>query len=115
MNQVQCSHILQKHNKSRNPKDRYRNKVITRSPQEALNNINRFRKEILEQGINNAFADYAQKFSECSSCVQGGDLGWFGRGQMVKEFEEVAFALKVGELSQPVSTESGIHIILRTG
>ena len=115
MNQVQCSHILQKHNQSRNPKDRYRNKVITRSPREALENIVRFRQEIEQQGINHAFAEYAKMYSECSSCVQGGHLGWFGKGQMVKEFEDVAFKLKVGEMSQPVSTESGIHIILRTG
>ena len=113
--QVQCRHILQKHKQSRNPKDRYRNKVITRSKEEAMENIKRFRKEIEEKGVDIVFGEYAQKYSECSSCVNGGDLGWFGKGEMVKEFEEVAFGLKVGEMSQPVSTESGIHIIWRTG
>jgi parvulin-like peptidyl-prolyl isomerase len=80
-----------------------------------MRNVVRFRKEIEEIGIEKAFKEYAEKYSECSSCVQGGDLGWFGKGEMVREFEEVAFRLKVGEMSQPVSTESGIHIIWRTG
>ena len=44
--QVQCKHILQKHTKSRNPFDRFRNKPVTRSPEEALENINRIREQI---------------------------------------------------------------------
>ena len=112
--QIRCSHILQKHTESRNTKDSYRNKIITRSPEEALENIKNIRKELVEKGIQQNFARIAKEVSECSSCQAGGDLGYFGKGQMVKAFEEVAFKLKVGELSEPVSTESGIHIILRT-
>jgi parvulin-like peptidyl-prolyl isomerase len=46
--------------------------------------------------------------------IKGGDLGYFKRGEMLSPFEESAFGLEVGELSQPVWTDSGIHIILRT-
>ena len=112
---VRCSHILQKHNKSRNPKDRVRNKIITRSPEEAMKNIVKIREELVKNGVKENFANMAYNVSECSSCQNGGDLGEFGHGDMVPEFEEVAFKLKIGELSEPVSTESGIHLILRTG
>lgn len=52
--------------------------------------------------------------SDCSSAHKGGDLGFFGRGQMQRPFEEATFALPVGGLSGIVQTDSGAHIILRT-
>lgn len=60
------------------------------------------------------FAALASKESDCSSAARGGDLGPFGRGQMQKPFEDATYALRVGEISQVVSTDSGLHIILRT-
>ncbi len=57
------------------------------------------------------FDAIAKEKSTCPSGKKGGDLGWFGRNQMVKEFETAAFSLKPGELSKPVKTQFGWHII----
>lgn len=72
--------------------------------------------KILEELKGGAkFEDLAKKYSTCPSGKRGGNLGPFGRGQMVKPFETAAFDLNVGETTkEPVKTQFGYHIIKRT-
>ena len=80
--------------------------ILVKTEQEA--------KTVLEQlNKGESFSKIAEEKSLCGSKKRGGDLGVFGRGRMVREFEKVAFALKKGEISQPVKTEFGWHIIKR--
>ncbi|NLP46652.1 MAG: hypothetical protein GX347_06385 [Epulopiscium sp.] len=58
------------------------------------------------------FAEAAKEYSTCPSKERGGDLGFFRPGQMVKEFDQVAFSLEEGELSHIVKTQFGYHLIL---
>ena len=82
--------------------------ILVNSKEQAL----RIKKEI-ESG-NISFEQAAQKYSSCPSGAKGGDLGYFKRGQMVKEFEDAAFSLPVGKISNPVKTQFGYHLILVT-
>ena len=66
-------------------------------------------KNLIEGGED--FADTAKQHSKCPSGQQGGDLGEFGPGQMVKEFDEVVFSGEVGKVLGPVKTQFGYHLI----
>ncbi|MFB3784936.1 MAG: peptidyl-prolyl cis-trans isomerase [bacterium] len=68
------------------------------------------RQEIADGKIT--FADAAKKYSQDSSAVQGGELGYFPRGRMTAAFEKAAFELPLGQISEPVKTEYGYHLIL---
>jgi peptidyl-prolyl cis-trans isomerase C len=72
---------------------------------------------ILERLKNGeSFANLAKQLSiDKASGKKGGDLGFFGRGMMVKPFEDTAFKLEKGQISEPVKTEFGYHIIKRAG
>ena len=87
-NKVHCAHILVKTEKEVNA-------VLER----------------LKKGEN--FSGIAKDVSLCPSKKRGGDLGTFGRGQMVKEFENTAFVLEKGQISGIVKTQFGYHIIKR--
>lgn len=58
-----------------------------------------------------SFESMAQKYSKCPSGKNGGDLGYFGRGEMVPSFETAAFDLPIGKVSDPVQTQFGWHLI----
>lgn len=60
------------------------------------------------------FEDLATKFSTCPSAPTGGDLGYLKPGKTVEEFEEALLELKVGEVSKPIRTRFGYHLIKRT-
>ena len=72
--------------------------------------------EILKQlKTGGDFGALARKYSQCPSRSKGGDLGWFGEGQMVGSFESAVRKLGVGSLSDVVSTQFGFHVIKVTG
>ncbi len=58
------------------------------------------------------FAALAKRFSKCPSKSKGGNLGWFGKGDMVPEFEKACFEGKKGDIVGPIKTQFGYHIIL---
>mgnify|MGYP001272199882 CR=1 FL=1 len=72
-------------------------------------------KELLTKiKAGESFQELAKAHSKCPSGREGGDLGQFGKGQMVKEFEDAAFSLNAGDVSEPVKTQFGYHLIMRT-
>ena len=74
---------------------------------------NEVREKIVSGALS--FEDAAREYSSCPSKEQGGSLGDFGRGQMVPEFENACFALEIGEISAPVRTQFGYHLIRLNG
>ena len=66
-------------------------------------------KKEIENGVQ--FGSVAAQHSLCPSGKQGGELGEFGPGQMVKEFDEVVFSAPVGEVQGPVKTQFGFHLV----
>lgn len=82
--------------------------ILLRDEEGAEEAIQKLHKRI-EEGED--FAELAGEFSECPSGKQGGDLGFFGEGQMVEPFSQQAFAMDAGEVSEPIRTEFGHHII----
>lgn len=86
---------------------------ITRSKAEAIAILKGYEATI--DGDPAKFSAIAGQYSDCSSHSKNGDLGWFGKGQMQRPFEEATLALNVGQISGVVETDSGVHLIMRTG
>jgi parvulin-like peptidyl-prolyl isomerase len=80
--------------------------ILVKTEQEAKAVLERLKK-------GEKFANIAQEISLCPSGKKGGDLGTFGRGKMVKEFEVGAFALQKGEISGIIKTKYGCHVVKR--
>lgn len=78
--------------------------ILVQSEEEAKSII-----EKINEGTS--FEDAAKEYSSCPSSNAGGDLGKFTRGKMVPEFEEAAFKMEIGQISEPVKTQFGYHII----
>jgi parvulin-like peptidyl-prolyl isomerase len=103
--QINASHILLMYAGSERSS-------ATRSKEDAESQIADIEQQ-LQGGAD--FATLARDNSDCGSAQAGGDLGSFGRGQMVKGFEDAVFALNIGDTSGVVETPFGFHIIRRTG
>lgn len=81
--------------------------ILVKTKEEA----DKLREEIV---AGKPFEETAKEYSLCPSGREGGDLGYFGHNMMVAEFDHAAFELNIGELSQPVNTDFGWHLILVT-
>lgn len=82
--------------------------ILVKDKNLAINILNRIKK-----GAN--FNALAREFSTCPSKSKGGDLGWFGPGKMVPQFEKALIKLSPGKISGVVQTQFGYHIIKKTG
>jgi len=117
--QVQVLHIVRKHKDSKKPSS-WRQPSITCTQAEAAAFLTELRMQMAPLGtskgwglLKKKFEEMARVHSDCTSAKAGGDLGFFTRDKMHKEFSDIAFSLDVGELSDLVSTESGVHLVLR--
>eukprot|EP00928_Gymnodinium_smaydae_P079549 TRINITY_DN63451_c0_g1_i1.p2 TRINITY_DN63451_c0_g1~~TRINITY_DN63451_c0_g1_i1.p2 ORF type:complete len:308 (-),score=62.77 TRINITY_DN63451_c0_g1_i1:43-966(-) len=114
--EVRVLHIIRKHRGSRRPSS-WREANITCTEAESKQFVEKLKGQL--SGLQDAgvlkqkFEALAREHSDCNSAKKGGDLGSFPRGRMQKAFEDASFALQVGELSPIISTDSGMHVILR--
>ena len=102
--QISASHIFLMHSESERSS-------ATRTKSEAVDLINNIKTRV---DAGDDFNDLAKEYSDCPSSNDGGELGSFGRGAMVPEFETAAFALDVDGTSDVVETAFGFHLIKRT-
>ena len=114
---IRCSHFLIKHEQSRNPVSRRTNESTAHITLAAAKDEMRQWMDTLgsdSRPLAEKFAALAHHRSDCGSFEVGGDLGTFGPGEMQEPFEEAACKTAIGKLSEPVETDSGLHVIFRT-
>tara|TARA_Y100000813_G_C23880437_1_gene220020 strand:- start:97 stop:426 length:330 start_codon:yes stop_codon:yes gene_type:complete len=104
INKISASHILIMHKESQNSRSEL-------TVDEAKKKIDGIHGEICSEKIK--FTDAAVQHSNCPSGQSGGSLGEFTKGMMVKAFEDVAFSLDIGQMSEPFESEFGFHIVKR--
>ncbi|KAG0686311.1 hypothetical protein C6P40_004510 [Pichia californica] len=109
---VKVRHLLIKHKDSRKPSS-WKEENITRSKEDAIEKLKGYKDEIERGDIS--LESLAVENSDCSSHVKGGDLGYFGKGEMQPPFEKASFQLQIGDMSDVIETDSGVHLIERTG
>lgn len=112
MSKVRASHLLIKHQGSRNPVSRRTGQSTAATTRdEAVKELLQWHDRITRGEIS--FEEAAAQRSDCGSFREGGDLGFFGPGEMMKPFEDATRALQVGQVSGVVDTDSGVHLIKR--
>lgn len=98
----------------KDPARKYKYVKIPLEPSEADKNIAKTKIDSIYPLVNkDNFAELATELSEGPSAAKGGDLDWFGKGKMVKEFDEMVFKMPVGNISKPILTQFGWHIIYK--
>lgn len=95
--------------------------ILVSVPKDATDEVKKAKRAAIDKARERVttgkedFAKVASEISDCPSKAKGGDLEFFGKGQMVPEFDKAAFALKSDEISDVVTTQFGFHVIKKTG
>eukprot|EP00744_Colponema_vietnamica_P004014 GILI01006060.1.p1 GENE.GILI01006060.1~~GILI01006060.1.p1 ORF type:complete len:138 (-),score=22.81 GILI01006060.1:119-505(-) len=97
-----CNHVKARH-------------ILCEKHSKIMEAYNKLREEHGDSPPASEFSKVAQEYSECSSGKRGGDLGWFPRGKMIGDFQEIAFNLPPGKMSQPFRTREGYHVVFVEG
>ena len=114
---VRASHMLIKHETSRNPLSRRTNESTANYTQaEAAEEMKGWTAELKrdERPMAEKFAALAAHRSDCGSFQNGGDLGFFGPGEMQSQFEKATWNTPIGEVSEAFESDSGLHIVFMT-
>mmetsp|Transcript_76489 Transcript_76489/g.175319 ORF Transcript_76489/g.175319 Transcript_76489/m.175319 type:complete len:182 (+) Transcript_76489:1435-1980(+) len=113
---IRCRHIVLKHIGCKPAVDPLRRKPVTRTMEEAELALLEVLPRLMRDPTRE-FPALARELSECQSAMKGGaeagDMGWVRKGSSSKQFDAVAFNLKVGQVSDVVAADSGVHIIQR--